>query len=248
MPSVKTALVTGGARRLGAAMVLDLVRRGWKVWIHYRGSADEALSLSRRVGSLGGQAPLVQADLAESGGAEALVQALSLDPPSLIIHSASLWTEDTAATAQSEAWERSHRLHAWAAVVLARALSGWQNGDRAQGHLVTLLDARLRDRDAQHFSYAFAKRELALLTRYLAAEFAPVRVNGIAPGMVLRDEGTAAAAWTKMGRDFIPLKRTGRPAEIIKALRFLVDNDYVTGQILAVDGGRHLKGDLFGSI
>ena len=248
MPSGKTALVTGGARRLGAAMTLDLARRGWKVWIHYRDSEEEALSLARRLEALGGSGLPVRADLSEIGGAEALVQALSPEPPTLIVHSASSWSEDTAATALAEAWERSHRLHAWSAVVLTRALSLW-HGTGTGAHLVTLLDARLRDRDSGHFSYAFAKRELALLTRYLAAEFAPaVRVNGIAPGMALRDGRTTPAAWAKAGRDFIPLKRAGRPSEVIRALRFLVDNEYVTGQILAVDGGRHLKGDLFGSL
>jgi NAD(P)-dependent dehydrogenase (short-subunit alcohol dehydrogenase family) len=248
MPSVKTALVTGGARRLGAALVLDLARRGWKVWVHYNGSQTEALSLCGRIDTSGGRAVPVQADLGAAGGAEALVQALSSDPPSLVVHSASTWSEDTAATASADTWERSHRLHAWTAVVLARALSLWCSPDAA-GHLVTLLDARLRDRDPRHFSYAFAKRELALLTRYLAAEYAPmVRVNGIAPGMVLRDEATSPAEWARLGREYVPLKRAGKPADIVKALRFLVDNTYVTGQILAVDGGRHLKGDLFGSI
>jgi NAD(P)-dependent dehydrogenase (short-subunit alcohol dehydrogenase family) len=248
MPSAKTALVTGGARRLGAAMALDLARRGWDVWIHCRGSRDEALSLAKRIKELGRAARVVEADLAAAGGAESLVEALFPAPPSLVVHSASVWSEDTAADATADAWERSHRLHAWTAVVLARALSLWSGPD-AVGQLVTLLDARLRDRDAKHFSYAFAKRELALLTRYLAAEFAPaVRVNGIAPGMVLRDKGTSIAEWTKVGRSSVPLGRAGKPADVVKALRFLVDNSYVTGQILAVDGGRHLKGDLFGSL
>lgn len=248
MPSAKTALVTGGARRLGAAMTLDLARRGWDVWIHYNGSQDEAVSLAARVEALGRWARPVQADLSLAGGAEALVEALSPQPPSLVVHSASVWSEDTAATATGETWELSHRLHSWTAVVLARALSLWCSPG-TPGHLVTLLDARLRDRDAAHFSYAFAKRELALLTRYLAAEYAPsVRVNGIAPGMVLRDEASSPAEWARMGREFVPLKRPGRSADVVKALRFLADNTYVTGQILAVDGGRHLKGDLFGSI
>ncbi len=248
MPSAKTALVTGGAHRLGASMTLDLARRGWNMWIHYNGSRDEALALAARVEALGRQARCVQADLADAGGADALVQGLSPEPPSLIVHSASVWSEDTAANATAETWERSHRLHSWTAVVLAKALARW-SAEEGQGHLVTLLDARLRDRDAGHFSYAFAKRELALLTRYLAAEYAPaVRVNGIAPGMVLRDKATSPAEWARMGRDYVPLKRPGKPADAVKALRFLVDNAYVTGQILAVDGGRHLKGDLFGSI
>jgi NAD(P)-dependent dehydrogenase (short-subunit alcohol dehydrogenase family) len=229
-------------------MALDLARRGWDLWIHCRGSRDEALSLAARIEALGRDARVVQADLAEPGGAEALAQALSPAPPSLVVHSASLWSEDTAATASADAWERSHRLHAWTAVVLARALSLVSSRERP-GHLVALLDARLRDRDARHFSYAFAKRELALLTRYLAAEFAPaVRVNGIAPGMVLRDEATSAAEWARVGRSSVPLGRAGKSADVVKALRYLVDNPYVTGQILAVDGGRHLKGDLFGSL
>ena len=242
MGSDKTALVTGGARRLGKALVLSLAR-GWNVWIHYRTSADDALELAARIEKAGGSARVAAADLAAPGGAEELVRLVSSQQPSLIVHSASEWTEDTASTAEAAVWERSHRLHAWTAVVLARALAGWGGG-----HLVTVLDARLRDRDPAHFSYAFAKRELMLLTRYLAAEFAPaVRVNGIAPGMVLRDDGTPPAEWNKFGRA-VPLGRAGTAREVVQALRYLMGNAYVTGQILAVDGGRHLKGDLFGSL
>jgi len=140
-------------------------------------------------------------------------------------------------------------LHVWSAVVLSRALARWSEGIRGPGHLVTLLDSRLRDRDPQHFSYAFAKRELAQLTRYLAAELAPsVRVNALAPGLILKADGAPPAPWTRAGLEATPLARTGKPADLVKALRYLVDSPFVTGQILAVDGGRHLKGDLFGSL
>jgi NAD(P)-dependent dehydrogenase (short-subunit alcohol dehydrogenase family) len=115
--------------------------------------------------------------------------------------------------------------------------------------LVTLLDSRLRDRDPNHFSYAFAKRELAQLTRYLAVDLAPsVRVNGLAPGLILKAEGAPPEPWARAGRESTPLARTGRSADLVRALRYLVENRFVTGQILAVDGGRHLKGDLFGSV
>jgi NAD(P)-dependent dehydrogenase (short-subunit alcohol dehydrogenase family) len=191
---------------------------------------------------------VVRADLAAPGGAEHLAEAVADTPPSLVVHSASLWSEDTAATASAEDWESSHRLHAWTAVVLARALAAWTPVG-GEGHLVTLLDSRLRDRDPNHFSYAFAKRELAWLTRYLAAELAPsVRVNGLAPGLILRADGAPAEPWDRAGRESTPLGRTGKPADLVRALRYLVDNRFVTGQILAVDGGRHLKGDLFGSL
>lgn len=243
------ALVTGAARRLGAAFALDLAKRGWDLWLHYHTSEVEARALAAKIGALGRRAHPVRADLAAPGGVEALVARLEELPPALVVHSASAWTQDTAETASSEAWEESHRLHVWSAVVLARALSRWSAGGTGEGHLVTLLDSRLRDRDPAHFSYAFAKRELALLTRYLAAELAPaVRVNGLAPGLILRSEGTAAAAWAKAGREATPLARTGRTADLVRALRYLLDNRFVTGQILAVDGGRHLQGDLFGSL
>ncbi len=170
-------------------------------------------------------------------------------PPSLIVHSASSWVGDTSGTAEAETWEAAHRLQVWSALVLARALSGWAADRGAEGHLVTLLDGRLRDHDAGHFSYAFAKRELAQLTRYLALDLAPgVRVNGLAPGLILRADSTPRTSWRKAGQEATPLGRPGRTSDLVKALRYLVDNPYVTGQILAVDGGRHLKGDLFGSL
>lgn len=248
-PRRPRALVTGAARRLGAAFALDLARRGWDLWVHYHTSEAEARALAEKIGSLGRRARLIRADLAAPGGAELLADRLAEDPPRLVVHSASLWSEDSLATAEVETWESSHRLHVWTAMVLARALASWSSAGEGEGHLVTLLDSRLRDRDPNHFSYAFAKRELAQLTRYLAAELAPaVRVNGLAPGLILRADGAPAGPWAQAGRDSTPLGRTGRTSDLVKALRYLTDNTFVTGQILAVDGGRHLKGDLFGSL
>jgi NAD(P)-dependent dehydrogenase (short-subunit alcohol dehydrogenase family) len=233
---------------LGAALALDLARRGWDLHLHYHTSESDARALAARIGELGRRARLIRADLAAPGGAEHLAEAVADTPPSLVVHSASLWSEDTAATATLDDWESSHRLHVWTAVVLARNLASWVP-EGGEGHLVTLLDSRLRDRDSQHFSYAFAKRELAQLTRYLAAELAPsVRVNGLAPGLILKAEGAPGEPWVRAGRDATPLGRTGKTADLVRALRYLVENRFVTGQILAVDGGRHLKGDLFGSV
>jgi NAD(P)-dependent dehydrogenase (short-subunit alcohol dehydrogenase family) len=242
-------LVTGAGRRLGAAFALDLARRGWDLWIHYHTSEAEARALAEKIGVLGRRARPIRADLSVAGGVEALADRLSEAPPSLIVHSASAWTEDTATQALAETWEASHRLHVWTAIVLARSLAQWSDEGRGQGHLVNLLDSRLRDRDPNHFSYAFAKRELAQMTRYLAAELAPnVRVNGLAPGLILKAEGSPAEPWVRAGRESTPLGRTGRTADLLRGLRYLVASPFVTGQILAVDGGRHLKGDLFGSL
>lgn len=230
-------------------MAIDLAKRGWNLWIHFRNSEQEAQALASRIEALGRRARTVRADLSVSGGVESLVAAVALLPPALVVHSASMWTEDTFDTAGAESWERSHRLHVWSALVLARSLAQWSLGASTEGHLVTVVDARSRDRDPRHFSYAFAKRELALLTRYLAVELAPgVRVNGLAPGPILKAEGVSSVAWNKVGREATPLGRTGKPGDLIRALRYLVDNRFVTGQILAIDGGRHLLGDLFGSI
>jgi len=246
---LRQALVTGAAKRLGAAFALDLARRGWDLWIHYHSSEPEAVALAAEVRALGRTARLIHADLAAPGGAEVLVAALADEPPSLIVHSASTWAEDSTATATAADWEASHRLHVWTAIVLARALAGWSLASASEGHLVTLLDSRLRDRDPQHFSYAFAKRQLAQVTRYLAADLAPtVRVNGLAPGLILKGDLAPSGPWEKAGRESTPLGRTGRPSDLVRALRYLVESPFVTGQILAVDGGRHLKGDLFGSL
>ena len=241
--------MTGAARRLGAAFALDLARRGWDLWLHYSASELEARALALRIGALGRRAGLVRADLSSPTGAEALVDRLEESPPSLVVHSASVWLEDTWDSADLEPWEASHRLHVWTAVVLGRALARWSAASGSEGHLVTLLDGRLRDHDPRHFTYALAKGELAAVTRLLALELAPgVRVNALAPGLILRAETTPASAWGRVGQEATPLGRPGKVSELLKALRLLVDNRFITGQILSVDGGRHLKGDLFGSL
>ncbi len=243
MSESRVALVTGAGRRLGALVATDLARRGWDVIIHChhsRAAAEiqaQGLRAKRR-------AWVVEADLGTVGGAESLVEQVRPFSPSLVVHSASRWTADTWRTASLEDWEADHRLQSWTALLLARYL--WETGG---GHLVTILDARLRDRDPEHFSYSFAKREMASLTRFLAAEMAPsVRVNGLALGMVLKPDAMPSRDWTALARGSTPLGRAGNAVDVMKALRAFMDNSYLTGQIIAVDGGRHLKGDLFGSL
>ena len=243
MPEPKVAMVTGSGRRLGALVATDLARRGWDIVIHCNKSRKEADRLAE-VLRANQKVWVVEADLATLGGAESLVEQMKPFSPSLVVHSASLWTADNWWTAGLADWEENHRLQSWTAILLARYL--WEKGG---GHLVTILDARSRDRDSQHFSYGFAKREMASLTRFLAAELAPsVRVNGLALGMVLKPEKMPSREWTATARESTPLGRPGNASHVMKALAAVVGNPYLTGQILAVDGGRHLKGDLFGSI
>lgn len=218
-PERGTALVTGGARRLGAGFVQAAAERGWRVLIHCHRSGAAAQDLAAELRRRGGQAEVLRTDLGQEGGAEALAEAAGAFRPRLVVHSASAWSVDTPGGLDRGAWEASRRLHVWTALVLARHLALWA-GTGGAGHLITVLDAGLDASQDDHYSYTAAKRELAALTPQLARLLAPrVRVNSLAPGRLLAP-----------GRD-------GMPAGLTEAFLHLLDSPDLTGQTLTIAGG-----------
>ncbi len=228
-----TALVTGGAKRLGRAIALGLAAEGANVVVHYRTSADEAEELREEIAALGVQAWTVQADFAEPGEAGGLVaRAAELAGPlRILVNNASIFEPNAPADERADQDARHVAVNAWAPLELTRRFAAQ---DIASGHIVNLLDTRLRGGDPEHAAYILSKRGLEGVTRTTALEFAPrIAVNAVAPGLVIPEVGEDASG--------LPLQRVGSPANVAEAVVYLTKTRFVTGQIIFVDGGRHLR-------
>jgi pteridine reductase len=236
----KTALITGAAQRLGRAMSLTLADHGADIVVHYHHSEQQARQLAGEIQSLGRHCTTIPADLSDPEQlqtlfAKAVVQAGPID---ILINSASVFDTETVWETTERSLHTNMTLHAYAALEVSRQFAG-QN---RPGHIVNMLDSRIQDYDKKHVAYHLSKRTLHSLTRILALELAPgIQVNAIAPGLILPPPGQDDQYLINLTHTN-PLQRHGGPADITEALLFLVQSRFITGQILYIDGGRHLKG------
>ena len=223
----KSALVTGGSRRLGAAICRELAARGAAVAVHYRRSEAEAIAMNRvlkhGVFSLRG-------DLANPQEREWVFREATewLGRVDVLVNNAAVFARDGEIDAP-----KLRAVNVEAPLDLARRVAAQAGG----GCVIQMLDARIARPEAGAFrDYAATKRELAESVARLAREWAPhTRVNGVAPGPVLAPEGVREAAGD------LPLGRRPTPEDVARAVAFLAESDSITGQILFIDGGQHLK-------
>jgi NAD(P)-dependent dehydrogenase (short-subunit alcohol dehydrogenase family) len=243
VPPESAALVTGGARRIGAHLVRTLAGRGYAVAIHYRGSAAEAETLALEIGRAGGRAVAIQSDLADPAQLEELVAAAraAIGPIRVLVNSAAIFEPDRAADFNLDQWDRQLAINLRAPVVLAREFARLLPGD-ASGLVVNLLDQRIAAPSRGYFSYTVSKLALAAATELLATALAPrVRVNGIAPGLTLISGAQTEAEFARLLHR-TPLGKGSSLEAIAQALVYFLEADAVTGQVLFVDGGRRLVG------
>jgi NAD(P)-dependent dehydrogenase (short-subunit alcohol dehydrogenase family) len=239
----RTALVTGAARRIGRALTLGLAGQGAKIVVHHNRSEAEAVALCDEIRQAGGSAWPLQGDLAdEQQVKELLPQAVAkAGPIDILINNASFYERDTLWEASEESVLLNLRVHALAPLTLAREM-GRQG---TAGHVVNLLDTRVTVYDREHASYHISKRVLLTLTRMLALELAPsIAVNAIAPGLILPPVGEDESYLQRLAHA-CPLNRYGGPQDVVDAMLYLVRSRFVTGQVLYVDGGYHMKGHLY---
>ncbi len=246
LPSLhgKTALVTGGARRLGREIALALAREGAGLVLHYRFSGKEAHETARAAREAGVRVHLLEADLEDPAAAETLLERASAEagPLDILVNNASGFPRDRIDSVTWREISRSMKVHAFAPLALTRAFAA----QGRQGAVVNILDARVVDYDKEHFSYHLGKRALLALTRETALQYAPlVRVNAVAPGLVLPPEGEGKEYLERMASTN-PLRRHGDPEDVVRAVLFLLSSPFVTGQVLFVDGGRNLLGCIHG--
>lgn len=240
-PAPRTALITGAARRIGAAIARDLAAHGWSVAIHYNTSRDDAEAVAGSIRADGGRAATVAADLADLGALPGLVDAATaaLGPVGLLINNASEFEPDEIGRLDPARVDRHLRVDLVSPCLLTDAwLSRLPDG--AEGHVVNIVDQRVRRPNPHFFSYTLAKSALWTATVTMAQTLAPrIRVNAIGPGPSFANSRQTAEDFAREVAA-VPLRRGPAPEEFGRTVRFFVDTPSVTGQMICLDGGQHL--------
>lgn len=238
-------MVTGGARRVGKAIALELARAGCDVGVHYHESRAQAQGVVAAIRDLGGSAVAIEGDLGRAENAEGIVRATveQLGGLDVLINNAAWFDADDAdnlADFEPQRWRHMFELNVIAPAALSHAAHPHLRS-QGTGCIVNLADISAERPWPDHLAYCASKAALVNLTRSLARAMAPeVRVNAVAPGIALFPEVYSAATRERLVQR-VPLKRAGTPQDVAAAVRALVfDLPYMTGQILALDGGRNV--------
>jgi pteridine reductase len=236
----RTALVTGGGTRVGAAISRALASAGCDVLIHYASSASDAREVAADVARLGRKAAVFQADLTDRAeldrlAADTLAYGGRLD---ILVHNAANFDRTPPDALTAAAWDHALALNATAPYLLTLALAPALRAARGSVVAITCISAARPWKN--YIPYSVSKAALTHLVRGLAIGLAPeVRVNAVAPGTVMPPADYDAHKIARISSG-IPLQRVGSPDDVARAVVFLAENDYLTGQILAADGGRSL--------
>ena len=237
----KVALVTGGAVRVGRALSLGLAEAGYDVAVHYRSSSTAARDVVSRVEEMGRRGVLVEGDIGDPAGVQAIAGAVRercgrLD---LLVNSAASFEPADLLDVDVEAWDHVMNVNLRGPFLLVRESAALLREN--QGAVVNILDLGAFKPWTQHPHHAVSKAALLHLTKILARVLAPeVRVNAVAPGAVLMPE-VSDAADRERERRRTPLQRLGSPEDVLRTVLFLAASPFITGEVLVVDGGRSLN-------
>ena len=236
--SGKTAFITGAGRRIGKSIALGLAQAGANIIVHYGNSKNEAEQLALEITKMGVSAWAFGQDLAELGNVEtAFSKAWKISPIDILINNAAIFEDLDADHTDLSAWQRHIDINLTAPFLLSKSFSLHRAGNA--GRIINILDWRALRPGNDHFAYTISKAGLAAMTKSLAQAYAPhITVNGIALGAILppSDGGNSAKVIEK-----VPLSRWADIKEVVATVVFLASgNSYITGEIIHLDGGRHL--------
>lgn len=238
----RTALVTGGGRRIGRTLVTALARAGATVVVHHLHSRDDAQATVTGVEMLGGHAFLVDGDLADARTASALcdrARECCGAPLDILVNNAAIFGPGDARTVTAADWDAHQAVNLRAPFLLAQGFAAQLVGD-GPADIINLNDGRGLRPGADHFAYSVSKAGLHGLTKSLALALAPrVRVNELALGAVLPPEG-GPGRYARTPREALPLRRFPTPEDVAEAMLYLLAAPAVTGQTICLDGGQHL--------
>ncbi len=237
----KCALVTGGAKRIGRAIVENLAANNYTVAIHCYDSTKDADALAAEIKDQGGRACVVQADLTKMGEvADLIPQAASvLGPISVLVNNASIYENDQLGSLDPEQWDIHFDIHLKAPVFLSETFAA-QNNNLHEGLIVNIIDQRVWRLNPLFFSYTLSKSALWTATRTMAQALAPrIRVNAIGPGPTLKNNRQSDDDFTKQIAH-LPLKQGPSLESFGETIRYFDNMPSITGQMIATDGGQHL--------
>ena len=239
---LRTALVTGAAQRIGRIIVEDLAAHEFAVAIHANHSLEKAEELAAELRHKGRTAVAVQAELTDTGQTAALLEqaAGAIGPIGLLVNNASVFRHDTVQHFDSAIWEEHFAVHVRAPSMLAAAFAQ-QLPEEATGLVVNIIDQRVWSLNPRFYSYTLSKSALWTATQTMAQALAPhVRVNGIGPGPSMPSSRQSMDDFQAQINALI-LKIGPQPEEFGRTIRFLFDTPSITGQMIALDGGQHLR-------
>ncbi len=239
-------LVTGASHRIGRRIALDLAQHGWRVGVHYHSSEKAAREVVTLIEKGGGQGVALAADLDNESEVRTLIPALAekFGPVDALVNNASTFEPDSLQSLGDPAdgmwnYHRQMQVNLTAPLMLAQALVD-QLPVEARGNIINILDQKVWRLTPYYLSYTLAKSALWTATRTLAQALAPrVRVNAIGPGPTLPNKRQSRAEFEDQCSK-LPLEQCGTPEEIARTIRFILEMPSMTGQMIALDGGRHL--------
>ena len=234
----KAALITGGGKRLGKAIAIYLAERGYDIAIHYNYSDKEALSTADLIRSKGRKSEIFQANLSDMKQVRNLIPAVFevFAECAILVNSASIFEDIAYSDVDEEIFERDFTTNFKAPFFLSQDFSKKDSAEL----IINMLDMRINKIDTRHFSYNITKKALRDFTLMAAKELGPrIRVNGICPGPILPPPDEGIEYLEKIAEN-TPLQKPGNPDYIVSAVQYILDNPFVTGQYLFVDGGQHL--------
>lgn len=232
------AIVTGGAKRIGRAIALMLARRGYDIILHYNASIDEAENTAKEIEASGRRCYLLSANFDD------MTQVLTFIPHAyeisnncnLLINSASIFERARLLDTDEDLFNRHFNVNFKTPFFLSRDFARFYK----LGQIINILDTKISKNMIAYFAYTLTKKALYEFTKMAAKELAPnIRVNGIGPGLILPPPGQDESYLDEKSRS-IPLNRKGNLESIESAISFLIDNDFITGECIFIDGGEHL--------
>jgi len=235
----RTAIVTGGAKRLGSAIAIALAEKGYDIALHYHSSQPSAVDVQQHIESLGKKCQLFTCNFNDMKQVAQLIPQIAAVFPDceVLINSASIFERVRLMETDEDIFDRHFTINFKTPFFLSRDFARYFK----KGHIINILDTKISKPLIEYFTYTLSKKTLFEFTKMAAKELAPaIRVNGICPGLILPPPGEDEVYLDEKSRN-IPLKRKGSIENVTSAIYFLLENPFITGEWIFVDGGEHLK-------